>query len=67
MIRVGGREFIPFKCSPAYLGYSLSWLKTHGPENGGPKRTYLGPGKSGYWKTEADRWLRKRTRMTRAA
>lgn len=67
MISIGGRPFIPFKCAPAYLGYSMTWLKMHDYRNGGPKRTWLGPGKTGYWKTDADAWLRRRKRIKRAA
>ena len=67
MIMVGGKPFIPFKCAPSYINYSLSWLWAHDEKNGGPKRTYLGPKKLGFWKKDLDAWLRRRQRMYRAA
>ncbi len=61
MIKVGGRDFIPFKCAGSYLGgFSATWLRDWFPRAGGPKRVYLSTNRSGWYKSDLDTWLRKR-------
>lgn len=63
MIKVGGRDFIPFKCAGAYLGgYSERWMQVYFPRYGGPRRVYIGKKKSGWYKSDLDKWLRLRAR-----
>ena len=61
MILVGGREFVPFKCAGNYLGgYSETWLKEYFPKCGGPAKVRLSARRTGWWKTDLDRWLKRR-------
>lgn len=63
IISVGGRDFVPFKCAGEYLGgFSATWLKQNFPNYGAPKRVYLSPKRTGYWRSDLDKWLRKRKR-----
>jgi hypothetical protein len=59
MIKVGDRIFVPLKCAPQIVGYSISWLKQHDERNGGPRRVRINGSrsKSGYWKDELEDWL----------
>ena len=60
MIKVGGKDFIPFKCAGEYLGgYSATWLRDWFPRAGGPPRVIISPNKTGWYKSDLDAWLRK--------